>query len=651
MKVLTKSRYKLSLECFNKLYYYDKSEYANQKNDDEFLITLAEGGFQVEELARMHFPNGFLLEEQGSNYQQLWEQTKELLNRQEVIIYEGAFLAGDLFVRSDVIIKKGNLIELIEVKSKAFDPNNQNLFIGKRGGINSTWKPYLFDITFQKFVIQLCLPELNIKSFLMMADKSKKASVNGLNQMFQLSNKGNKRTGILKKVQSLQETGNSILSRKEVTQIVAAIQNNTYTYHKNQTFLESIELAKLASINDVYPNWPTSFSLCRKCEFVNDYDASKKSGFKECFEKQHGWSEKDFERPNILDIANFRRGNKIFQQGIYFKDELTKEMIGFEAEKESLTTYSRQWLQIQKEITKDITIHIEKVGLKQEINSWNFPLNFIDFETSTVALPFNKGLGPYELVAFQFSHHTFYEDGRIEHSNQYINDIAGEFPNFNFIRALMEALTQNSGTIFRYADHENTVLNQIYLQLYNSEEADKDELMNFIKQITHSKKGFIEEWTGERNMIDLLDVVKKYYYNPLTRGSNSIKDVLPAAIESSSFLKEKYSKPIGDIDITSKNFPNDHIWLQFEDEKMKNPYELLPPVFDDWDDDRMGQTLTEITSISDGAAALRAYGKIQYSDISQIEINMITNSLLKYCELDTLAMVILYEHFQELSYA
>ena len=229
MKVLTKSRYKLSLECFNKLYYYDKSEYANQKNDDEFLITLAEGGFQVEELARMHFPNGFLLEEQGSNYQQLWEQTKELLNRQEVIIYEGAFLAGDLFVRSDVIIKKGNLIELIEVKSKAFDPNNQNLFIGKRGGINSTWKPYLFDITFQKFVIQLCLPELNIKSFLMMADKSKKASVNGLNQMFQLSNKGNKRTGILKKVQSLQETGNSILSRKEVTQIVAAIQNNTYT--------------------------------------------------------------------------------------------------------------------------------------------------------------------------------------------------------------------------------------------------------------------------------------------------------------------------------------------------------------------------------------------------------------------------------------
>jgi len=39
----------------------------------------------------------------------------------------------------------------------------------------------------------------------------------------------------------------------------------------------------------------------------------------------------------------------------------------------------------------------------------------IDFETSMVAIPFNKGRHPYEGIAFQFSHKIVYEDDRIEH--------------------------------------------------------------------------------------------------------------------------------------------------------------------------------------------------------------------------------------------
>jgi len=50
MRVLTKSRFKLALECPNKLYYTRKKEYANTKKDDPFLAALADGGFQVEEL-------------------------------------------------------------------------------------------------------------------------------------------------------------------------------------------------------------------------------------------------------------------------------------------------------------------------------------------------------------------------------------------------------------------------------------------------------------------------------------------------------------------------------------------------------------------------------------------------------------------------
>jgi hypothetical protein len=44
--------------------------------------------------------------------------------------------------------------------------------------------------------------------------------------------------------------------------------------------------------------------------------------------------------------------------------------------------------------------------------------------------------------------------------------------------------------------------------------------------------------------------------------------------------------------------------------------------------------------------ALKAFAKLQYVDMRERE--EITLGLKKYCELDTLAMVMIYEHFREL---
>lgn len=53
-KLFTKSAFKIALECPRKLYYYRNSDkYTNADADDEFLQALAEGGFQVGELATM----------------------------------------------------------------------------------------------------------------------------------------------------------------------------------------------------------------------------------------------------------------------------------------------------------------------------------------------------------------------------------------------------------------------------------------------------------------------------------------------------------------------------------------------------------------------------------------------------------------------
>ena len=63
--------------------------------------------------------------------------------------------------------------------------------------------------------------------------------------------------------------------------------------------------------------------------------------------------------------------------------------------------------------------------------------------------------------------------------------------------------------------------------------------------------------------------------------------------------------------------------------------------------DNSFELIGEIDEINNGGAALTAYGRTQYTDMNEQERNEIKESLLKYCELDTLAMVMIYEHFRE----
>ena len=301
---------------------------------------------------------------------------------------------------------------------------------------------------------------------------------------------------------------------------------------------------------------------------------------------------------------------------------------------------------MEKAVANDNSIYIEIEALKEEMDKWVFPLHFIDFETSTVALPFTAGRKPYEQVAFQFSHHKYNQDGSIEHLSQYINNIPGEFPNFHFARALQAAIGNDNGTVFKFATHENSIVNAIISQLEQSNQTDKNQLIVFLKSISTSTKNQAQPWEGDRNMVDLCKVVKDYYYNPLTKGSNSIKAVLPAALNSSNFLKQKYSQPIGNINLSSYNFPSNHIWLQTNGDAVINPYKTLPPLFDNWEVTDLEENISDMENIADGGAALTAYAKLQYVDMSPKEREEITNGLLKYCELDTLAMVMIYEHFQ-----
>ena len=66
---------------------------------------------------------------------------------------------------------------------------------------------------------------------------------------------------------------------------------------------------------------------------------------------------------------------------------------------------------------------------------WDYPLHFIDFETATAALPYHKGMSPYEAVAFQWSCHTISQPGVEPEHYEWIN-LDQKFPNFEFARSL-----------------------------------------------------------------------------------------------------------------------------------------------------------------------------------------------------------------------
>ena len=154
---------------------------------------LAEGGYQVGELAKHYFPGGHDIT--TLDHKEAEAQTNELLKQDNVIIYEPAIRFNNLFIRIDILIKAGTQFDLIEVKAKSFDSKNGSPFFGKRGGLLAEWSPYLYDVAFQNYVLAKAVPGTTINNYLMLADKCAKCATNGLNQKFRISRDENNRKG------------------------------------------------------------------------------------------------------------------------------------------------------------------------------------------------------------------------------------------------------------------------------------------------------------------------------------------------------------------------------------------------------------------------------------------------------------------------
>lgn len=703
-KYFTKSVFKEALTCPARLNYCNREEYANQDGADEFLKALAEGGFQVGELAKVYY--GIAPENDLSgSADDVAQRTKALLTAEQVTIAEAGFIFDRCFCRVDILRKNGDEIELIEVKAKSWDCEEECFLKQKgamKGAVLSGIRDYVYDVAFQKYVVCEALKALfpdrqfKVKAALMMADKGKVADCPRVNQYFKIERKHDRPQIIrMPGAEQLKDQEHLLTPFWEVDaicdDIIAGRMPGQESVLAGRQFVPFIkEMAeRYCEQQQVFSDIQLS-TKCFKCPYYKSEcleDAQKLDGYDECWRAATAGSAEpytDYTARPLLEALWGGEGpwvkGKILESGRWFLDQITLDDLLPKKPKSEvkpgLEPHLRRWVQIAlatghpEDVHEPAHLHdgiyLDIPNLKAEMAQWEFPLHMIDFETSAVALPFYEGMRPYENVAFQFSHHIIesHDGGKtyqIRHAGQWINE-GLEFPNFEFVRQLKRSVG-DKGTIFRYSNHENTILRHIREQLLaRNDQPDTEELVRFIDSISHETGGKKDKkFIPERDMVDLCDVVKRFYYDPLMGGSNSIKVVLPSVLTRSALLRKKYAQPIYGTEIPSLNFTpeNPKTWIVEQAGEVLNPYKQLEDVFSYYAQtpqaaekllkmsDEMSDEMEK--SVNNGGAALWAYGLLQFCQQAPEKKRAFIQALLRYCELDTLAMVFIWEFFNEMT--
>eukprot|EP00457_Paulinella_chromatophora_P002678 gb/GEZN01002683.1/.p1 GENE.gb/GEZN01002683.1/~~gb/GEZN01002683.1/.p1 ORF type:complete len:760 (-),score=89.70 gb/GEZN01002683.1/:86-2365(-) len=693
-RFLTKTLYMKAKSCERKLFYSAHPErYSSTLEGDALLKGQAELGMRVEDLVRLQFPNGHLIAARDARTA-LLETTNWLAENgaaEEWVLFQPAFKFGRSFARLDVLIKRGGVVHVIEVKSRGWTlgdnlhikQNQRKLQGGAPPKLKAKWLPFVTELSFQLYVLTGSRPEWSLdvlRLSLQLINKKAQVAVNGLCEKLcrgQLLNEW-------------PEACKDLLCLVDVTADAVRIL-------RSKDFLQEVARFETALAEDE-PLPGRLDSRCRGCEFRLQTTCGRPSsdGFTEC------WASRlpkeivpSTNPPFVFDVWGLTAKvcNELLRDGRPFAAQMRHSDLLRSGEIEEpsqesqpvpvreLSPTQRRWEQIRRLQKGSVKPFVAAAALHNELKTWQFPLHFVDFETHASVLPLHFGLRPFETVLFQFSHHVVEENGAVRHAGEFlcagppVDEGKGgqaELPSFACLRELKLQLQGDRGTLLTYGNHELAVLSRVGAQLRGSlgeSVPDRQELLEFLQEfplsspdggsdmdedenIEENLSVEVQEGGKGRHAVDMLKVLLRFYYSPLTGGSNALKTVLPAVLNESLYLQGKYSKPIygaqqgqgrqqrtaeqGPL-VFSRNF-RDFTWVRWDQNgELISPYALLAEDFS-----QRGKV-----QVADGGAALAAYSRLR-SKIHDQDRQELARSLLRYCELDTFAMVLLYEYWAQL---
>jgi hypothetical protein len=149
--------------------------------------------------------------------------------------------------------------------------------------------------------------------------------------------------------------------------------------------------------------------------------------------------------------------------------------------------------------------------LEKTLETFRFPVYFLDFESFCPAVPRYSGTRPYQHIVFQWSCHIGRKDGNLQHAHFLHNEDTDPRP--DFVASLLDCV-RDEGTIVHYGTFERTRIRSLF-----------EETPRFASEL---RKIF-------RRLTDLSRIIQKYYYHPGFKGSYSIKSVLPAMVPGMSY--------------------------------------------------------------------------------------------------------------------
>lgn len=199
------------------------------------------------------------------------------------------------------------------------------------------------------------------------------------------------------------------------------------------------------------------------------------------------------------DIFNLREGKdipiKLYQSGINYLKDIPDEIE---------LTFSQK---IQIESLRSGNTHLNKEKLADFLSKIKYPVYYLDFETINPALPVYKNSSPFQHVPFLYSLHVIKTSESEPEHFSFIDDDSAD-PRQSILEQLSKLISLE-GTIICY--------NDVFEKKCLKESADLfKEFQNWLKSI-------------HGNFLDLSIPFKNFhYYNPLQKGSASLKSVLPA---------------------------------------------------------------------------------------------------------------------------
>lgn len=615
---LSKSDFKIASTCSKKLV-YKKSSFATMNDTNEFMEMLAQGGHIVAKYAQLIYPEG--IEVKSDTFEEAVEETKKLIKQNEnITLFEAIISSNEKVVRTDILEKNKNVLNLIEVKSKSHDSDDD--YNAKR-----KLKEYIEDVAYQTIVLKEAYPDYEIHSYLLLPDKAKRTTIEGLAGWFKVNK-------MIEEKFEMEELSaqNTVKFKKPLVEFKFENDPNRKKYIdqiKKDNLLTLVPLDKEVEnmMNEIQERSgifieilkngikPEHFSIsknCKNCEF-NLGKEKEKNGYRDC------WQELTDIDTHIFDLY-FGGAIGHAKTGWYWDELISQKKVSFwdidterfKNQKGELGSRGqRQLLQFQN--TKANSEWISS-DLSEALQELQYPLQFIDFETYLGAIPQHKGMRPYELIAFQWSCHTVSSaDSEPVHSEWLSWDY--EFPNFLFAESLMKQIG-NTGTPLMWTSFENTILRNILEQMdiygYLN-----DCLKEWLINITTDKD-------REGRFVDMNKITLNCYFHPQMKGKTSIKKVLPAIWNNNSYL---HSIP----------------WFKkyaSESTGVLNPYDTLAPVIGELENEEV---------VKDGTGAMRAYHELMFGSLSENNERreQIKNLLLQYCELDTMAMVIIWKYWMD----